>query len=172
MVADESLYPITEYGVEYALTIHRADGTVENYSKENLGSYIRNTYGDSNPLVFSSEDTARAMIEEYKGTLGINTEAGDVVDENLSVTLQPQTSVVVMDQYTGQVKAIVGGRGTKTTSLSLNRATDSTRQPGSCFKVLSTYAPGLNECGMTLATTIRDEPYRLPEKSNRFASML
>ena len=160
VVADESLYPITEYGVEYALTIHRADGTMENYSKENLGSYIRNTYGDSNPLVFSSEDAARAMIEEYKGTLGINAEAGDIVDENLSITLQPQTSVVVMEQYTGQVKAIVGGRGTKTTSLSLNRATDSTRQPGSCFKVLSTYAPGLNECNMTLATMIEDTPYK------------
>lgn len=160
VVADESLYPITEYGVEYALTIHRADGTAENYSKENLGSYISSTYGDSNPLVFSSEDEARAMVEEYKSTLGINTEGGDIVDENLTVTLQPQTSVVVMDQYTGQVKAIVGGRGTKTTSLSLNRATDSPRQPGSCFKVLSTYAPGLNECGMTLATTIKDEPYR------------
>ena len=160
VVADESLYPMTEYGVEYALTIHRADGTAENYYTETLAAYISNTYGDSNPLVFSSEEEARAMVEEYKSTLGINTEAGDIVDENLTVTLQPQTSVVVMDQYTGQVKAIVGGRGTKTTSLSLNRATDSTRQPGSCFKILSTYAPGLNECGMTLATTIKDEPYR------------
>lgn len=160
VVADESLYPMTEYGVEYALTIHRADGTMENYSKQTLGTYISNTYADSNPLVFSSEEEARAMVEEYKGTLGINTEAGDIVDENLSITLQPQTSVVVMDQYTGQVKAIVGGRGQKTTSLSLNRATDSPRQPGSCFKILSTYAPGLNECGMTLASTIVDEPYR------------
>ena len=114
VVADESLYPMTEYGVEYALTIHRADGTMENYSKQTLGTYISNTYADSNPLVFSSEEEARAMVEEYKGTLGINTEAGDIVDENLSITLQPQTSVVVMDQYTGQVKAIVGGRGQKT----------------------------------------------------------
>lgn len=160
VVADESYYPIVEYGVEYALTIHRADGTVENYSKENLGDYIESATGDTNPLVFSSEDAAYAAIEQYKSTLGINTEAGDTVDENVNITLQPQTSVVVMDQYTGQVKAIVGGRGTKTTSLSLNRATSTPRQPGSCFKVLSTYAPGLNECGMTLATTIKDEPYK------------
>lgn len=159
VVADESNYPIVEYGVEYALTIHRADGTVENYSKENLGSYLRNAHNDSNPLVFSSEDAVYASIEEYKSTLGINTEAGDIVDENLHITLQPQTSVVVMDQRTGQVKAIVGGRGAKTTSRSLNRATDSPRQPGSCFKIVSTYAPALNECGMTLASTITDEPY-------------
>ena len=150
---------VTEYGLEYALTIHRADGTSENYSKEQLASYIKGAHNDSNPLVFSSEEDARAAIEEYKSTLNINTEAGDTVDENIEITLQPQTSVVIMDQYTGQVKAIVGGRGTKQTSLSLNRATDSTRQPGSTFKVVSTYAPGLNECGMTLATTIKDEPY-------------
>lgn len=159
VVADQSNYPIMEYGVEYALTIHRADGTVENYSKENLGSYIRSAHNDSNPLVFSSEDAVYSAVEEYKSTLGINTEAGDIVDENLHITLQPQTSVVVMDQYTGQVKAIVGGRGEKTTSRSLNRATDSPRQPGSCFKIVSTYAPALNECGMTLASTIKDEPY-------------
>ena len=151
---------VTEYGLEYALTIHRADGTSENYSKEQLASYIKGAHNDSNPLVFSSEEDARAAIEEYKSTLNINTEAGDTVDENIEITLQPQTSVVIMDQYTGQVKAIVGGRGTKQTSLSLNRATDSTRQPGSTFKVVSTYAPGLNECGMTLATTIKDEPYK------------
>lgn len=159
VTSDESYYPIVEYGVEYALTIHRADGTSENYSKENLASYLSSARGDSNPLVFSTEDEARAAVEEYKSTLGINTEAGDQVDENLNITLQPQVSVVVMDQYTGQVKAIVGGRGTKTTSLSLNRATSTPRQPGSCFKILSTYAPGLNECGMTLASTIMDEPY-------------
>lgn len=160
VVADESNYPITEYGVEYALTVYRADGSVENYSKENLASYLESTRNDSNPLVFSSQEDAQAAVDEYKGTLGINTDAGDYIDENLNITLQPQTSVVVMDQYTGQVKAIVGGRGEKTTSLSLNRATGSTRQPGSCFKILSTYAPGLNECGMTLATTIKDEPYK------------
>ena len=158
--SDPSNYPITEYGVEYALTVHHADGSADNYSKENLATYLRETTGDSNPLVFSSEDAARAAVEQYKSSLGINTEAGDTIDENLTITLQPQVSIVVMDQYTGQVKAIVGGRGQKTTSLSLNRATSATRQPGSCFKVVSTYAPGLNECGMTLATTIKDEPYK------------
>ena len=34
----------------------------------------------------------------------------------------------------------------KTASLTLNRATD-TRQPGSTFKIVSTYAPALNEKG-------------------------
>ena len=159
VTSDESYYPATEYGLEFALTIHRADGSVENYSKENLGTFIRETYDDNNPLVFSSEEEAQERIEAYKGTLNINTEAGDIVDENYSITLQPQVSFVVMDQYTGQVKAIVGGRGEKTGNLTFNRATADPQQPGSCFKILSTYAPALNENKVTLATVKVDEPY-------------
>lgn len=64
-----------------------------------------------------------------------------------------------MDQYTGYVKAVVGGRGKKNVSLSLNRATDSTRQPGSTFKILSAYAPAIDTMGYTLTTTIVDEPF-------------
>lgn len=64
-----------------------------------------------------------------------------------------------MDQYTGYVKAIVGGRGSKKVSLGLDRATQSTRQPGSTFKVLSTYAPAIDTMGYTLTTKIKDEPF-------------
>src|SRR5699024_8975713 len=82
-VADVGQYlTITEYGIEYALTIHRADGTSENYSKEQLADYIEEAHNDSNPTVFSSEEEALAAVEEYKSTLNIDTEAGDQVDEN------------------------------------------------------------------------------------------
>ena len=80
-------------------------------------------------------------------------EEGDTVYESIDITIQPQISMVVMDQATGYVKGIVGGRGEKTASLSLNRATDTTRQPGSTFKIVSTYAPALDSAGMTLAST-------------------
>ena len=43
-----------------------------------------------------------------------------------------------MEQETGYVKAIVGGRGNKEASLTLNRATATTRQPGSTFKIITT----------------------------------
>ena len=67
-----------------------------------------------------------------------------------------------MDQYTGEVKAIVGGRGEKTGNMSLNRATQSTRQPGSCFKVLAAYSPALDTYGDSLATVIEDAPFKYP----------
>ena len=81
-----------------------------------------------------------------------------VVAERVSFAPQPQSAMTIIDQHTGYVKAIIGGRGTKTASLTLNRATDSTRQPGSTFKIVSTYAAALNEKGMTLATTYEDQP--------------
>ena len=61
---------------------------------------------------------------------------------------------------------MVGGRGEKTTSLGLNRAyKGAKRQPGSCFKILASYAPALDSCGKTLATVIEDEPYTLKNGS-------
>ncbi|MFR3284640.1 MAG: hypothetical protein ACLTR6_10115 [Clostridium fessum] len=42
--------------------------------------------------------------------------------------LEPQTSFVLIEQSTGYVKAINGGRGQKTANRTLNRATDSLRQ--------------------------------------------
>lgn len=168
-VANESVYPSsTEYGLEYALTVTKADGTVTNYSKEMLASYISSAWGreTSLALLFSSTDEANQAIAEYKSTLGITEE--DTVDERITINPQPQTSVVIMEQSTGKVKAMVGGRGEKTSSLSLNRATDSPRQPGSCFKVLSTYAPAIDACGYTLASSLDDSgPFQYPNSTKK-----
>ena len=70
-----------------------------------------------------------------------------------------QASVVMMDPYTGQVKAIVGGRGEKSGSLTWNRATSSVRQPGSAIKVLAEYAAALDTGEATLGTVYDDAPY-------------
>ena len=58
------------------------------------------------------------------------------------------------------VLAILGGRGTKTASLTLNRATDSVRQPGSTFKVIGPYSAALESGQYTLGSVFRDEPYQ------------
>ena len=74
--------------------------------------------------------------------------------------MEPQLSYSLIDQKTGQVKVLVGGRGQKQDDLALNRATSVKRQPGSTFKILSTYAPGIDTGSMTLATVFDDAPYR------------
>ena len=71
----------------------------------------------------------------------------------------PQASLVLMDQHTGLVRALVGGRGEKKASLTLNRATDMLRQPGSTFKILTAYAPALDAVGETLATIYENTPF-------------
>ena len=157
---NDANYPnLKEYGLDCAITVTRADGTVENYSSGHIKQYVKNAHGDPQGLVYSSEEAARAMVEEWKSTIA---QEGDTYDENINVSPQPQASITIIDQNNGQIKAMVGGRGAKTTSLGLNRAYQgSTRQPGSCFKILAAYGPAMDSCGKTLATVIKDEPYTL-----------
>ena len=157
---NDSNYPgLKEYGLDYALTVTRADGSTENYGSNNIKNYVKETYGKDQGLLYSGEDAARAMVEEWKTTIA---REGDTYDERITITPQPQSSITIMDQKTGQIKAMVGGRGEKASSLGLNRAYQgSKRQPGSTFKILAAYAPALDSCDKTLATTIDDEPYTL-----------
>ncbi len=81
----------------------------------------------------------------------------------------PQAAVVVLEQETGYVRAMVGGR-THDRTLELNRAWYDeragccARQPGSAFKPLAVYVPALAQ-GMTPATVIEDRPvsYKTPQ---------
>ncbi|GFI09142.1 MAG: PBP1A family penicillin-binding protein [Lachnospiraceae bacterium] len=143
-------------GLDYALTVVKPDGEQKNYSKEMMEAYFKKNESANFELLFDTEEEAQSYIDAYKATL---VEEGDTIYERADMTIQPQASMVVMDQATGYVKGIVGGRGEKKASLSLNRAVDTVRQPGSTFKVVSTYAPALDSAGMSLATTQFDAPY-------------
>ena len=148
-------------GLEYAMTTVKADGTTTNYSQEMLQAYFREKNDVSTyDLLYANEEEAQAAIDEYEATV---IKEGDTVYRNVKMTIQPQVSMIIMDQYTGEVKGIIGGRGEKTANLTLNRATDSVRQPGSTFKIVAAYAPALDAGGMTLATTQYDGPYLYEE---------
>ena len=54
-----------------------------------------------------------------------------------------QSAITVIDVKTGQIVGIAGGIGEKTASLTLNRASQSPRQPGSTIKPIAAYAPGI-----------------------------
>ena len=70
----------------------------------------------------------------------------------------PQASMVLMDPYTGHVKALYGGRGEKEGDLVLNRATRTTRSPGSAIKPISVYSPALEYGIVTPITVVDDAP--------------
>lgn len=160
---DPSNFPDqTQYELDFALTVTDPEGNQVNYSKEMLQLYFQNE--DPNfDLLFDSPEEGQTYVDRYKEN--ILSDGSKIVAERVNFAPQPQSSMSVIDQHTGYVKALIGGRGEKTASLTLNRATDTTRQPGSTFKIVSTYAPALNEKGMTLATTFEDEPYTYPDGS-------
>ena len=148
----------TKYSCSYRLTIQKADGTYQNYSEQTMLSYYQSKNSKYN-IDFDSKEAVDAAIEQYKADI---MEDGDTIvpnGESITYTMQPQASMTVIDQSTGEIKAIVGGRGDKTANKTLNRATDTKRQPGSTFKILSAYAPALDIGGMTLASVQDDAPY-------------
>ena len=164
-MANEENYPANvKIGLDYALTIVKPDGTQNNYSKEMMEKYFKENEYSKFELLFDSEEDAQAHIDAYKEAL---VEEGDTVYERVEMTGQPQISMVIMDQSTGYVKGMVGGRGEKTASLSLNRATDTVRQPGSTFKPVAVYAPALDSAGLTLATTQFDAPFNYSDDEKK-----
>ena len=147
----------TKWLLSYELTVQTSNGEYENYSSEMFKTYWKEQGNSSFNLLYSSQEDAYAAIESYKEAV---CDAGDeVFAETISLTPQPQVSLTVEDQSTGYVVALVGGRGAKEGSRTLNRATDVTRQPGSTFKVVAAYAPAFDSAGLTLATVINDAPF-------------
>ena len=80
--------------------------------------------------------------------------------ENIPTTYrssqQLQSSIVIMDPYTGEVKAISGGVGEKTINFGLNRATKTQRPPGSSFKPIASYGPATELGYITPTTMVND----------------
>lgn len=60
-----------------------------------------------------------------------------------SASPSPQSAMLILDPYTGAVKGMAGGIGKKTANLTLNRATQTLRQPGSSIKPIAVYAPAI-----------------------------
>lgn len=161
-VSNEELYPDgTRWLLSYQLTYRdpnsEEEGGIVNISSEMYKKYYQDNGNKGFNLLYDSQEEAHSAIEAYKSaTLP---EGAEVIGESISLTPQPQISLVVEDQTTGYVVAMVGGRGTKEGNLTLNRATDTVRQPGSTFKIVSTYAPALDTAGMTLADVQVDGPF-------------
>lgn len=78
----------------------------------------------------------------------------DVSDEGV---YKLQGAGVTIDNTTGYVTAIVGGRSQEFEGYTLNRAYQSFRQPGSAIKPLLVFTPML-ERGYTPDTVVMDEP--------------
>lgn len=161
--ADPANYPENvKWYLNYALTIISSDGTKNNFSKENMMTWFKENQNKKFNLIFSSQDDAYAAVDTYRSAmlaqLGVEDNA-DNYEETITMTPQPQSAMVIEEQSTGHIVAMIGGRGTKEGRRTLNRATSAKRLPGSTFKVVASYAPALDSAGKTLATVYNDAPF-------------
>ncbi len=77
----------------------------------------------------------------------------------LSGDVQPEAAIAVISTKDGSVKGIYGQAGKKTANLTLNRATDTTRQSGSSIKPLAVYGPAIELGLVEPGSVVIDEPY-------------
>lgn len=118
--------------------------------------------------IYTTQDSAMQSVLE-----GIYKDDDYIVSNKKS---HAQSAMVVTDYRTGNVVATMGGLGTDVDSNGLNRATQSTRQPGSSMKPIASIAPGLENGTITAATVYDDSPtsfgsYRPKNSGNKYQGL-
>lgn len=170
-IADEAANNPDNYGgaLKYSFILYfqtkANDGTFHTYSNQTMLSYLKKTTGNQNKSInYKTEEECYEAIEAYKQA--VTSEGETIVEgtESVHITIEPQVALTLADHTTGEVKAMVGGRGDKIGNRTWNRATDTTRQPGSCFKVVGCYAAALDAGGKTLASVEDDAPFTVGTK--------
>jgi len=104
--------------------------------------------------VYTSIDLDRqALLQE-----AVNEGTAEFTEVNEEGMYELQASAVCIDNETGYVVAIVGGREQEYAGYTLNRAYQSFRQPGSAIKPLIIYTPWF-ERGLTPDTMVLDAKF-------------
>lgn len=179
VINDDKYYPddSKEY-LSYHLTIENSLGDQKEYSEKDIKSFIADNKDSNDNVYYKDRNEALNDIENFKKETVLSTDK--ITDEDIKFIKQPQASFVIMEQDTGKVAAIVGGRESKSSDVDSksedaggngedfddNRAVKAKRQPGTVFSILSTYLPALDTCGITLSNVEDDAPYHFPGMSD------
>ena len=115
--------------------------------KEAQTKLYNNGYRIYTSIDMTKQETLQKAIDDNTSTFQDKTSEG---------IYEFQGSAVSIDNVTGKVVAIVGGRSQDTSSYMFNRAFQSYRQPGSTIKPLVLYTP-LMDKGYLPATLVVDE---------------
>ena len=139
-----------------------AEALVEYYGLEDdpadADGYVRTAHEKAVAMVYGKGlkiyTTQNPEYQEIAETVFENTKYQQYTDSQD----QPlQAAITLMDPYTGDVLAMVGGTGAKEYDRSWNWATE-VRQCGSAIKPISTYAPALDDGTITAGSSIDDYP--------------
>lgn len=142
---------ITNYYVDFVITTVQEDLKKMGYTSKKAHDLV---YGGGlkiyTAIDFDIQDALEDVYENYRR----------MPDETV------QGAMVVMD-YNGRVMGIVGGTGKNKGSLLLNRASMSTRPPGSTIKPLAVYGPALEKSliddniQVYWSTVLQDSPLKI-----------
>lgn len=126
-----------------------ADDLMTKYNLSKEGAQMMIYKGGLNiysPIDPSLQKNAERVFESYKAYI------------QPSNGVYPQASCIILDPYSSDIVAIVGGVGKKSGNRLFNRATQSKRPPGSVIKPLSVYAPAIENGIINYATVFDDIP--------------
>ncbi len=152
---------------------------VEQVMKEkNMTEQMAKNYVYSSGLtIHSTVDTniQNRLEQEYKQEKYIRSGRRKKRDGTL-LNEHTQSGMAIVDYKTGNVVAVAGGFGEKT-SAGWNRATQMEKQTGSSIKPLAVVAPGLQEKIITAGTVYNDTKTRFglnyePENYNGFKGLI
>ena len=139
----------------------RIYATVDPFVQQNMEEVMLNTDDAIFPAYWREAEVssiAEDAIPVYNedGTLktGVDSEGNPCY----YVQVRTQAAMVTMD-YSGAIKALVGGLGEKTADMGLNRAVDSTRQTGSTMKPIAAYSLAIDYGICNFSTILEDAPF-------------
>lgn len=147
---NDELFPKVKYGIDVTYTVSILDKTTSQQEHKEFRQFVTDKEAADKFVA-----DKRAEIQESL----LSTQ--EILSDKFNYFPQPQAAMVIMDYHNGEVKALTGGRGEKLVNRGLNRAVDSARQPGSVFKVLASFAPGIDLGTITPATVFDDIPLDL-----------
>ncbi len=147
---NDDLFPNVNYKIDVSYIVSVANSKTGKQEHQEFKKLVKNK-SEADEFISSK----RAEIQK-----GLSSNEKIIADKS-NYAVQPQSSMVILDYANGEVKAISGGRGEKVLNRGFNRATDSARQPGSVFKVLAAFTPGIDMGVLTPATVIDDVPLDL-----------
>ncbi len=120
-------------------------------SKVDGNLVIDKSFFKDHPDFFKFDDNGDILVSEDKYIINPRGE------------IQPQSAFVILDNTTGQIKAIIGGRESYGKNI-FNRAL-SPQQPGSSIKPIGPYSVAIDSKQFTAASVIDDVPSFLNDKS-------
>ena len=151
---------VITHWMEQDHVINNAQNRLAYENKLRTGGYRIYTTLDPN-----IQDTVQNELSNWDDYPKLADQSQNTITETISdsitiETIEPQAAVVVMDQHSGEIRAIIGGRDEPVIRRGLNRATQSYVEVGSSIKPLSIYGAALDN-GASPATIIANTEGRI-----------